>query len=60
MREKRTAPKTVHFRPTVAQAIELAREQEQRTFSALVSRIVERDPTIQLFIQKVERQVGGN
>lgn len=58
MREKRTAPKTVHFRPTVAQALEEAMQHEQRTFSSLVSRIVERDPTVQLFIQKLEGRVG--
>lgn len=59
MKEKRTAPATIHFRPLVKRALELAKEHDQRTISTLVNRIVERDPTIQLFIQKVERQVGN-
>jgi mRNA-degrading endonuclease RelE of RelBE toxin-antitoxin system len=58
-REKRTAQRTVHFEPRINKALEQLREHEQRTFSSLVARIVERDPHVQLFIQKIERQVGN-
>lgn len=58
-REKRTAQTTVHFSPSLRAALEELRTAEQRTLSALVSRIVERDPHVQLFIQKIGRQVGN-
>ena len=59
-REKRSAPTTVHFRPLVKMALEHYKETEQRTLSTIVSRIVEKDPTVQLLIQKLERQVERN
>ena len=59
-REKAVAQKTVHFRPTVEAALRAWAEHERRTFSAVVNLLAERDPTVQLFIQKVERQVGND
>lgn len=57
LREKQTSPKTVHFKPSVAQALDEARKLDSRTLSAFVSKIVERDPVVQLFIQKIEGRV---
>lgn len=58
-REKRTAQTTVHLPPSLRQALEQLVAMEQRTLSSVVARIVERDPHVQLFIQKIGRQVGN-
>ena len=58
-REKRTAQTTVHLQPSLRAALEELVALEQRTLSSVVSRVLERDPHVQLFIQKVGRQVGN-
>lgn len=57
--EKRTKPVTVHMPPTLAQVVEKLSLHEQRTVSTLVCRIVERDPTVQTFLQRIGG-IAGN
>jgi hypothetical protein len=59
-KEKHIAQKTVHFEPLVATALKALSDHEQRTFSKIVNLIVKRDPTVQLFIQKIGGSVGNN
>ena len=58
-REKRTVPKTIHFMPSIAAAVEAAAAHDNRSISSLVHLALQRDPTIQLFIQRIERKVAN-
>lgn len=53
--EKRTVPITVHVGPKLAMAIEQLSSHEQRTVSAYVAQVVERDPVVKTVLQ----QIGG-
>lgn len=52
-REKRTVRETVNLRPSVAGAVKLICAHEGRSKSTVIQRILEKDPTVQIFIQRV-------
>lgn len=57
-KEKRTVRKTVNLRETVALALEEAASHEERSFSRVIERALEKDPTVRIFIQRVELTRG--
>ncbi len=52
-REKRTVRRTVNLRPSIALALEALSVHEGRTKSTVIQRILEKDPTVQIFIQRI-------
>lgn len=59
-REKRTVRETVNLRPSVAGAVQLICAHEGRSKSTVIQRILEKDPTVQIFIQRVAGSEGRN
>lgn len=60
IREKRTVRETVNLRPSVAEAVKAICAQESRSKSTVIQRILEKDPTVQIFIQRVAGSEGRN
>ena len=59
-REKRTVRETVNLRPSVAAAVVAICAHENRSKSTVIQRILEKDPTVQIFIQQVTGSEGRN
>lgn len=56
--EKRVKRPTVNLGPKLKAAVELLAEHEDRSVSSVISRVLERDPSVQTFLQKVELTQG--
>jgi hypothetical protein len=57
-REKRSVRKTVNLPPSIALAVAALGQHEGRTYSTVIKRILEKDPSVQIFIQRIEGREG--
>ena len=56
--EKRVKRPTVNLGPKMMEALEQLSKHEQRTVSAVVGQVLERDPVVKTFLQRIELKQG--
>lgn len=57
--EKRVRPTTVHLGDRLRRAVEMLSSHEQRTVSAVIGQVLERDPVVKTVLQQIEKHVGN-
>jgi predicted DNA-binding ribbon-helix-helix protein len=59
-REKRTVRKTVNLEPSVWTAIERLAARDGRSYSSVIGMSLKRDPSVQIFIERIGGLEGRN
>ena len=57
--EKRIRRPTVNLGPKLEEALKQLAVHEQRTVSAVIGQVLERDPVVKTFLQRVELKQGN-